>query len=58
MYGSTPTLSSYDSYLDEVADDAQGLVEDTVGEATERGIDWTTSVLRGVPHEVNLEDAN
>jgi nucleotide-binding universal stress UspA family protein len=58
VYGSTPAFSSYEAYLDEIADEAEELVEDTVEDATERGIDSTTSVLRGVPHEAILEYAD
>jgi nucleotide-binding universal stress UspA family protein len=55
VYGSTPGFSSYEAYLEGVADDAEDVVEDVVEDATERGVDSTTSVRRGVPHETILE---
>ena len=51
VYGSTPALSSYEAYLEKVADDAEDLAEDIIEDATERGIESTMAVLRGVPHE-------
>ncbi|QIB76532.1 universal stress protein [Halogeometricum borinquense] len=57
VYGSTPALSSYEAFLDKMADDAEDLAEDFIEEATEQGIDSTMSVLRGVPHEEILNYA-
>jgi len=51
VYGSTPALSSYEAYLEKIAEDAEDLAADIVEEATERGIESTMAVLRGVPHE-------
>jgi nucleotide-binding universal stress UspA family protein len=56
-YGSTPAFGSYEAFLEDVADDAEALVEDVVEEATERGVDATMSVLRGTPHETILQYA-
>lgn len=58
VYGSTPALSSYEAFLDEVAEEAEELAEEFIEDATERGIDSTMSVLRGVPHEVILKYAD
>ncbi|MDS0279526.1 universal stress protein [Halomicroarcula sp. S1AR25-4] len=58
VYGTTPAFSSYEAFLEEIADEAEDLVEDVVETATERGIESTTSVLRGLPHEVILEYAD
>ena len=51
VYGTTPALSSYEAFLEEVGDHAEEMTEDIVEEATERGIDATVSVRRGVPHD-------
>ncbi|WP_029601862.1 universal stress protein [Halococcus hamelinensis] len=55
VYGSTPALSSYEAFLENVADMAEDLVEDIVEDATEQGIDSTMSVLRGVPYKEILK---
>ena len=55
VYGSTPALSSYELFMDEMADEAEEIAEDIIEDATERGIDATMSVLRGVPHETILQ---
>lgn len=57
VYGSDTGLSSYEAYIEKVADDAEDLVESVVEEATERGVESTTSVLRGTPHEEILDYA-
>jgi nucleotide-binding universal stress UspA family protein len=51
VYGATPALSSYEAFLEEVGDRAEAMTEDIVEEATERGLDTTVSVRRGVPHD-------
>ena len=51
VYGTTPALSSYEAFLEELEEQAEDLTEDAVEEATERGIDVTVSVRRGVPHD-------
>lgn len=58
VYGSSTGLSSYEAYLEKVADDAEDLVETVVEEATERGVESTTSVVRGTPHEEILDYAD
>ncbi|MBX0286269.1 universal stress protein [Haloarcula salinisoli] len=51
VYGGTPALSSYEAFLEELEEQAEALTEDIVEDATERGIDTTLSVRRGVPHD-------
>ena len=51
VYGTTPAFSSYEAFLEDVEERAEDVTEDIVESATERGIDATMSVLRGVPHE-------
>lgn len=51
VYGTTPALSSYEAFLEEIEEQAEDLVEDIVEDATERGIDTTLSVRRGVPQD-------
>lgn len=51
VYGTTPAFSSYEAFLEEIEEQAEEIVEDVVEAATERGVDATMSVLRGVPHE-------
>ncbi|MDS0280981.1 universal stress protein [Haloarcula onubensis] len=51
VYGTTPAFSSYEAFLDDLGDQAEEMTEDIVEEATERGIDATVSVRRGVPHD-------
>lgn len=58
VYGSTPALSSYEAFLEEVSEQAEDVAEDVVDDATERGIDATMSVLRGTPHETILSYAD
>lgn len=58
VYGSATGLGSYELFLEKVGDEAEDLVEEMVEDAVERGIDSTTSVLRGVPHEVILDYAD
>jgi len=55
VYGSTPALSSYEASLEKLADEAEDLVGDIVEDAIEHGIETTTAVRRGVPHEEILE---
>jgi len=50
VYGTTPAFSSYEAFLEDVAEEAEEMAEDVVETATERGIDATMSVRRGVPH--------
>lgn len=58
VYGSTPALSSYEAFLEEVSEQAEDVAEEIVEDATERGIDATMSVLRGTPHETILSYAD
>ena len=51
VYGTTPALSSYEAFLEELEEQAEDITEDLVEEATGRGIDTTLSVRRGVPHD-------
>jgi nucleotide-binding universal stress UspA family protein len=51
VYGTTPAFSSYEAFLEDVEERAEEMTEAVVEEATERDIDATMSVLRGVPHE-------
>ncbi|MDS0260476.1 universal stress protein [Haloarcula sp. S1CR25-12] len=51
VYGTTPAFSSYEAFLEDIEERAEELTEAVVEEATERGIDATMSVLRGVPHD-------
>jgi len=56
-YGSTPALSSYEAFIEEIADQAEDVAGEIVEDATERGVDATMSVLRGTPHEEILQYA-
>ncbi|WP_256300768.1 universal stress protein [Haloarchaeobius salinus] len=58
VYGSTPALSSYEAALERLADDAEDLVGDVVEDAIEHGIETTTAVRRGVPHQEILTYAS
>ncbi|WP_049912846.1 universal stress protein [Halococcus thailandensis] len=57
VYGSTPAFSSYEVFLEQIADEAEEVAENIVEDATERDIDSTMSVLRGVPPKKILEHA-
>ena len=50
VYGTTPALSSYEAFLEDLEEQAEDVAEDAVEGATERGIDATVSVRRGTPH--------
>lgn len=58
VYGSSTGLSSYEAYLEKVEEDAGRLVEELAATAADRGVDVTTSVLRGTPHETILRVAD
>lgn len=57
IYGATPAFSSYEAFLEQAADEAEEIAEDIVEDATERGIDSTLTVLRGVPYVKIVEYA-
>jgi len=57
-HGTTPALSSYEAFLEDVSEQAEEIAEEVVEDATERGVDATMSVRRGVPHEVILRYAD
>ncbi|MFB6171375.1 MAG: universal stress protein [Haloarculaceae archaeon] len=50
-YGATPALSSYELALEQVEERGESLTADVAGRARDRGLDATTVVTRGHPHE-------
>jgi len=52
VYGTTPALGSYEAFLEDLEERAEDIAEEMVEDATERGLDTTLSVRRGVPHDV------
>lgn len=55
VYGDSPAISSYELFLEQVAEEAEAIVAEIVEEATERGIDSITVVRRGTPELEILE---
>ncbi len=56
-YGTTPALSSYELFMDKIADQAEDVAEEIIEDATEQGIEATMTVLRGTPHREILHYA-
>lgn len=57
-YGETPALSSYELAFEQFEEEGQELTEDVAERARDRGLDATTEVTRGLPHEAIVQYAD